>query len=95
MGTLGQLLQRTWVHWNAEDTPSIYLAVTLLLALFFSVVALAFSVLVYFGLGQAPGGPLRPSFEGVIFLPPFAVLAFWLVYRYRWYKIMFWTRKQT
>ena len=94
MATLGSSLQKTWVNWNVEATPAIYLAITLLGALILTPLAFAFSVLAYYGLGQVPEAPLRPSLASLIFLPPLAVLAAWLVYRYRRYRIMFWGPKQ-
>jgi hypothetical protein len=80
--------EQAWVRWYAEATPSIYLAITVLGGFVFGGLTLAFSALAYGGLGQEPGGqPLIPL--ETICVPPSIVLVAWLVYRIKWYRILF------
>jgi len=88
MARMIQGFERAWVRWSVEATPGIYLTITILGALVFGAVALGFSAIAYVSLGQGPTGQSLIPAE-VVCVPPSAILIAWVIYRIRWYRVLF------
>ena len=79
-------LTKTWVNWNLETTPGIFMVITLFGAFVFGGITMAFAAIAYAGLAGTAVAP----FAGVAICgPPLVVLVLWVAYRVRWFRMKF------